>query len=60
MPVDFEPVPCRAGFVNLAPKYLYQIILVIFCLFSYSNYSFTLPFKTGTAAGIRYVQNLVI
>ena len=32
MPVDFEPVPCRTGFVNLAPKYLYQIILVNFCL----------------------------
>jgi len=32
MPVDFEPVPCRTGFVNLAPKYSYQIILVNFCL----------------------------
>jgi len=31
-PVDFEPVPCSTGFVNLAPKYLYQIILVSFCL----------------------------
>ena len=26
--VDFEPVPYRTGFVNLAPKSLYQIILV--------------------------------
>jgi len=30
--VYFEPVPCRTGFVNLEPKSLYQIILVIFCL----------------------------
>jgi len=32
MPVDFEPVPYRTGFVNLVPKHLYQIILVNFCL----------------------------
>jgi len=31
-PVDFEPVPCRTRFVNLAPKYWYQIILVNFSL----------------------------
>jgi len=31
-PVDFEPVPFRTGSVNLAPKSLYQIIVVNFIL----------------------------
>jgi hypothetical protein len=60
MPVDFEPVPCRTGFVNLAPKYSYQIILVNFCLVLIIPLILYFSFKTGTAAGIRYVQNLVI
>jgi len=31
-PVDFEPVPCRTRFANLAPKSLYHIILLNFFL----------------------------
>ena len=30
--VHFEHVHCRTGFVILAPKYLYQILLVNYCL----------------------------
>jgi len=59
MPLNFEPVLCRRGFVNLAPKYLYQRIIVNFFL-SIILRTFTLPFKTGTAAGFWYVTNLVI
>ena len=43
-PVDNETVPCRTGSVNLAPKYLYQIILVIFCLVLVSTINHLLYF----------------
>jgi hypothetical protein len=43
-PVDFEPVPCHTGFVNLAPKSLYQIILVNFFLVLYSIIDYLLYF----------------
>jgi len=43
-PVYFKPVPCSTGFVNLVPKFLYQIILVSFCLVLISTINHLLYF----------------